>query len=425
MKVLAVHDSENLRLPIEQAVLALGHELNQVATGQAALDYMAENAVDLLIIDADMPVAGGCKTAGNVRRLQKNWFPVVFLIAELHGCSNGNGILAGADAYLTKPLSLPLLQAQIAALEKIYRMQLASLTAHRELQLLLEATVDGILTTDEEGRIQAANRAVEKIFGYSFEEIKGCNVSLLNADQEIVKGRSNVEGRYYEILAVRKNGERFPIEIDVSHYAVDSKFYYLSVMRDISERKEAERKLLAVQKKLVLSNKKLEKLSFFDQLTGLANRRNFDTTLERELRLARREKTLLSLIICDIDFFKLYNDHYGHQAGDACLQQIAAVLGSIPKRPADLACRYGGEEFTVILPRTDVQGVAHLAEKIRMAVQNSRISHAASKITDCVTLSLGLVTYTGQFETAVTLLKAADDALYRAKEQGRNRFASA
>lgn len=420
MHILAIGQCQELHVLIEQCVSALGHRCIAVPTVEAALDYKAEHSVNMLIVDAGMP-----EGVEKLRRCGEEWFPVIFLSDKLDDEFSSKEIFIDGDAYLAKPISLPLLKAQIMALERIYKMHLASLTAHRELQLLLDATVDGILTTDAEGHIQAANRAVEKIFGYSFEEIKGRNVSLLNADNNVVKGQSGVEGRYHEILAVRKNGERFPIEIDVSHYTVEDKFYYLSVMRDITERKEAEKKILATQQALLKSNKKLQKLSLFDQLTGIANRRNFDVTLQREFKLARREKTLLSLILCDIDFFKLYNDHYGHQAGDACLRQVAAVIGSVPRRPADLVCRYGGEEFAIILPRTDIPGATHIAEMIRAAVQNCSIPHAQSKIADCVTLSLGCTTHAGLVEDVDALLKAADDALYAAKKQGRNRFARA
>ncbi len=162
-----------------------------------------------------------------------------------------------------------------------------------------------------------------------------------------------------------------------------------------------------------------------DELTGLANRRNFDQHLEKEYRLAKREKKPLSVVICDVDFFKIYNDTYGHIEGDKCLTKIAGAIASIPNRPTDLACRYGGEEFTVILPNTDLQGGLFIAEKIRQAVAEQKIPHSGSDIAPNVTLSLGLATYTGQYKSAEEITIAADAALYRAKDKGRNRVESA
>ncbi|MFK5947978.1 MAG: diguanylate cyclase [Methylococcales bacterium] len=176
--------------------------------------------------------------------------------------------------------------------------------------------------------------------------------------------------------------------------------------------------------KLKNAQKELLYLAMYDQLTGLANRRNFDETLETQFKLAKRNKNPLSIIICDIDFFKIYNDTYGHQTGDSCLATVAKVIGDTPERPTDKACRYGGEEFTLILPDTNLQGGLTLAEKIRQAVFDQHIQHEGSKIDKYVTLSLGLATYNGQFQTEDELLKAADNALYRAKDKGRNRVES-
>jgi len=184
-------------------------------------------------------------------------------------------------------------------------------------------------------------------------------------------------------------------------------------------------KLKQAQDNLLEANKTLLHLSMFDQLTGLANRRNFDETLDREFKLAKREKKPLSVVLCDIDFFKIYNDSYGHQRGDQCLADVSLALANACTRPTDLACRYGGEEFTFVLPSTDLQGAAVFAEKVRESVAKLNITHAGSKVVDHVTLSLGVATYQGQFKSGDEVTKAADDALYRAKEKGRNRVEKA
>ena len=183
-------------------------------------------------------------------------------------------------------------------------------------------------------------------------------------------------------------------------------------------------KLQSVQNDLLIANHALTHTSMHDPLTGLANRRNFDVTLPREFESAKREKDPLSLIMCDIDYFKCYNDKYGHVAGDECLKKVANAIVSLSQRPTDLVCRYGGEEFAVILPRTELQGGLLVAEKIRAAVMAEQIPHQSSRVNGCVSLSLGLATYKGQFKSTAELMEAADNALYRSKERGRNRVES-
>lgn len=176
----------------------------------------------------------------------------------------------------------------------------------------------------------------------------------------------------------------------------------------------------------------LQSLADTDQLTGIANRRHFDRKFKVEWRRAMREQTPISLILVDVDYFKKYNDTYGHQAGDRCLQQIAMALDSISHRPADLASRYGGEEFSVLLPVTTQENAAMLAERLRKKVESLHIEHTSSKL-GYVTISVGVSCcqpvwdFTGNTpdeEQKVTfpamLLTAADNALYVAKEAGRN-----
>ncbi|MBI9085548.1 MAG: diguanylate cyclase [Desulfobacterales bacterium] len=166
----------------------------------------------------------------------------------------------------------------------------------------------------------------------------------------------------------------------------------------------------------------LERMASIDGLTEIPNRRNFDGMLERELRRAARNGSLLSLIVMDIDFFKKYNDYYGHAEGDDCLRRVAKALTGCMRRASDFAARYGGEEFAVILPETDRHGAMIVAEKMRLGVVQLNIGHAASDVADHVSLSLGVATVSGhQDSSPVDLVRAADASLYKAKETGRNR----
>jgi len=181
-------------------------------------------------------------------------------------------------------------------------------------------------------------------------------------------------------------------------------------------------KLRKTEKLLKKANTELHHLATTDTLTGIANRRSFDHYMEREWKRMLREKTPLSLIMCDIDFFKTFNDRYGHQAGDVCLQRVAQALRDCVVRPGDFVARYGGEEFVVVLPGTPAEGAHHIAEQIRTAVRTLGISHADSAVDPLVTLSMGVAQGVPSPETnAEALLQAADAALYQAKKQGRNR----
>lgn len=168
----------------------------------------------------------------------------------------------------------------------------------------------------------------------------------------------------------------------------------------------------------------LAKLSAEDALTQIANRREFERRLGIEWSRARRDRQPLALIMIDVDCFKNYNDHYGHPAGDACLQQIATALRNIPHRPADLVARFGGEEFVALLPATSLEDAAEVAEHMRQAILDLQIPHATSRVASGVTASFGVaVIQPSLHEDLTSLVAAADTALYDAKEHGRNRVA--
>ncbi|MGA1854747.1 PleD family two-component system response regulator [Azospirillum sp. 11R-A] len=170
----------------------------------------------------------------------------------------------------------------------------------------------------------------------------------------------------------------------------------------------------------------LRSLSFLDGLTGIANRRRFDDAMAREWRRCARSNLPLSLIILDVDHFKAYNDHYGHQAGDECLRMVAELLSDRARRPSDLVARYGGEEFVCLLPETDGPGAVRVAEGFRTAVAECRIPHAQSPVIPYVTISLGVATVIPSADgSPEQLAEMADQLLYRAKRTGRNRVQDA
>lgn len=187
----------------------------------------------------------------------------------------------------------------------------------------------------------------------------------------------------------------------------------------LMQRKQAEAALK-------LANLELQRLATLDGLTQIANRRCFDDYLHQEWKRLRREQAPLSLILCDIDDFKPYNDYYGHQAGDSCLHQVAQVIKRTVHRPADLVARYGGEEFAVILPNTDLDGATHIAKHIQRAIAALHLPHSRSRTHPFLTLSLGIASMiVTQHADINCLITEADRALYRAKAKGRNTYCAA
>jgi diguanylate cyclase (GGDEF)-like protein len=182
-------------------------------------------------------------------------------------------------------------------------------------------------------------------------------------------------------------------------------------------------KLLETSRELAAANRELENLSRQDGLTGIANRRYFDSYLVTEVKRASRERQPLSLILADVDHFKAYNDFYGHQAGDDCLRQVASALRSVGRRPADLAARYGGEEFAIVLPATAMEGAVDVAKSLIRVIEGMSIPHARSGVSPSISLSQGIASLIPVQETKPeNVIELADQALYQAKQQGRNRY---
>ena len=168
-------------------------------------------------------------------------------------------------------------------------------------------------------------------------------------------------------------------------------------------------------------NKKLQELSETDPLTGLANRRYYEKELNKQVAMSKRNRVELSLLLIDIDFFKEYNDHYGHEQGDMTLKAVASVIKDSLLRSTDLAARYGGEEFIVLLPSTDGVGTIHVANRSMDNLLDKAIEHKYSKVSDYVTVSIGTAKISDEVGDPDVLFKNADAALYHAKDNGRNR----
>jgi len=277
-------------------------------------------------------------------------------------------------------------------------------------------TTEGIVVTDAEGTIQSVNRAFEQITGYSEAEViaKTPNIlqsGLQNADfydwlWKTLRETGTWKGNFWNR---RKNGEIYPQETTIN--AIKNErgeiAQYCGIFRDVTRQHKLE--------------EALRMLSSTDGLTGLANRRSFDETIEREWRRGQRSGYPLALIIADIDDFKKFNDTYGHLAGDDCLKKVGASIRNAVSRAGDLAARYGGEEFVLLLPMMKATEAEQIAEDMRKSVEALQIPHTTSGAGGVVTLSLGVAAVVPRQDMAPdALIVRADMALYRAKQDGKN-----
>ena len=292
-------------------------------------------------------------------------------------------------------------------------------------RLLAEHSTDMVLQLDRDLARRYVSPACREIFGYEPEELMGGRSGGMahpdDAESVAQVLRSLLDGRAdrQSVVARRRHRDGRWIWVEAQYRALKdpqtgAPSGIVGTVRDISARK-------AIEEQLAEAHRRLEVLARQDGLTGLANRRTFDDALSREYRRARRDKKSLGLIMIDVDWFKSYNDCYGHLAGDECLRQIGKALTNTIFRPGDLAVRYGGEEFAVILPDTDEIGAAAIAERIREAVRHLAVEHSGGK-NHIVTISAGVAAGVDEeLESGPeALVQYADRALYRAKDCGRN-----
>lgn len=313
MKALVIEDSQTGLAVVSQHLERMGILPIAATDGESGVAAFRQHNPDIVLLDVVLPGMDGYEVARRIRAIEQSgeWTPIIFLTARTADTDLVQGITAGGDDYLFKPISEVVLAAKVRAMQRILQMR------------------------------------------YS---------------------------------------------------------------------------LVVLTRKLDAANQELTRLTSLDGLTGLSNRRHFDETMLREWRRAARYKRPLSLVLVDVDHFKQYNDTYGHLAGDECLKTVASALQAVSRRPSDLVARYGGEEFAILLPDTGESDASAVAQSACRAVLSLGIPHGKSSVNDCVTVSIGVATFVpppafvGKLAgKPSSLIDAADQALYEAKQQGRNR----
>ncbi len=428
-RILIVDDTpENISL-LTEMLQSQGYQILAANDGERALKIATHLVPDLILLDIMMPGMSGYETCQALKsQEQTRNIPVVFISARSEIEDMLMGFSVGGADYINKPFHEEEVYARIRSLLSVQRLNKQLLRSEAELKSVLqdyqqqadrmEKIVshidDGILEVDAQGQIEFVNPAVCKLFDYSIQELKGMNILQLLSEpfageykNYLLEPDNKQAQQSHSILAKRKDGCEFPV--DFSFIALPANEpRYLAFIHDISIHKNRE--------------KKLKDLSYHDSLTGLSNRRRFDEFFQKEWRRSQRSQKPLAFIMIDVDNFKLFNDTYGHKQGDDCLINIASTIKDTIKRPGDMVARLGGEEFVVLLPDTDREGVVQIAEQIRLAVEEQQIPHYSSE-QGIVTISLGIaVSIDNNCSSTEQLYKNADQALYQSKKTGKNKY---
>ncbi len=311
----------------------------------------------------------------------------------------------------TKSLILYQMLGFIAAVYAIYRLAIALVRAQEGAGIILLGFIILVLAFFND--ILYANNILRTGYIISFGVLVFILSQAILISIRFAHAFTTVERQSIEL---ERTNTAYLNEINVRRAAEEELQKHQDQLEEIVRERTSE---------LEAANAQLKELSLVDGLTQIANRRRLDEDLEREWRRMLRDKAPLAVMLADIDFFKFFNDTYGHQEGDACLIQVATAVHNSIKRPGDLAARYGGEEFCVLLPETDLDGAVSLAELVREAVQELGIVYERSEVSDHVTLSIGVAAGIPSKDLELTDLVAhADQALYEAKKNGRNRVNS-
>jgi diguanylate cyclase (GGDEF)-like protein/PAS domain S-box-containing protein len=482
-QVLVVDSNAEIGEFIRSAIEAFGAKVKAVSSVQEAMAELEQSRPDVLVSDMAMPEAEGCELIRRVRAMEisehRELLPALALTGGGQEDDSASVLEAGFQRHLSKPIEANQLVSAIAQLagltglesgdysignvraiapqgplrsghslgEKIAREQLA--IDDRELPLLLVVEDNNFLLTylqtllTPHYRVAVAHDGIEGL-----EKAKSLHPNLILSDQIMprqngldllkeIRNTPELNSTPVIFLTARSGMEARIESLDAGADDYISKPFdereLLARVRNLLRSHAAEQQLTALNRQLQQQkrqletvNKALQYLATYDSLTEVRNRRCFNEYLDTEWRRLAREEAPLSLIMCDIDYFKLFNDTYGHQAGDECLRQVAGVLQHSVKRSADLVARYGGEEFAVILPNTDANGAACVAEFIHQQVRDLQIVHAKSAVSEYVTLSLGVACcIPAPMSQPATLIAIADEALYRAKKAGRDRVSVA
>ncbi|MBI2424449.1 MAG: diguanylate cyclase [Candidatus Hydrogenedentes bacterium] len=406
-----------------------GYTYDSCSSPLAAVEKLKKEPFSLLITDLKMPEMHGIEVVREAKLYQPD-IAIVVVTALVDVTLAVEALRSGADDYVLKPFNLgeitvaverSLERRRLILENRAYQEQLEErvkqateglaasnrqlLSTKEYLENLLNSSVDGVVTINDQDQISYANRGALQMFGYPENEMLGMNVKnlLVSGAEEFFHIRHMLRSQQalqnYETEVLHKSGMTIPLNVSLSQVAdpINNTTSTFAICKDITQQKKLE--------------DELKEMSVKDSLTGLYNQRSFYDRLESEIERARRQGHPLSLLLFDVDQFKTYNDCHGHLEGDKVLASCGQVVIDCTREHVDIGFRYGGDEFTVILPEADEQQALVIAERIRLTFELKRF--------DSLTLSVGLMEYRPG-SSLRSFVRFADAKMYDAKRSGGN-----
>jgi diguanylate cyclase (GGDEF)-like protein/PAS domain S-box-containing protein len=416
--ILVVDDAPAQLGMLRSMMLQEGYQTFVANSGERALAIAQRAQPDLILLDIVLPGMDGMEVC---RRLKAHPatcnIPVIFMSARTATEDIVAAFDIGASDYIPKPLRLAEVCARVRAQLQFRRTSMSQQQQAERLRLIVDSMDEGLMVIEPSGRIQYTNPACDRYLGYAAGELAGSALDDLLAPsvaQEYLElfsqsmldaSMPNARGAR-EVLIRQRDGILRAMDFTLTPMAADQPLF-VALLHDITHHKQSE--------------DALQRAALADPLTKIANRRHFDSFLDKEWQRALRSSQPLSLIVLDVDHFKGYNDSLGHAAGDTCLQQVAMALQSHALRATDLAARYGGEEFVLLFGETGFEAACTLAEAIRSHIEALHIANPRSTVSPWVTASLGVATIVPtQLDDIKEFFVHADRAMYAVKEAGRN-----
>lgn len=432
-RILILDDEPSILDTLKAFLNGEGHDCLTTTSPAEALKQLKKERFSLLLTDLRMPEISGLDVVSKARKIDSD-VAVVVVTVVTEVINAVEAMRAGADDYVLKPFTLTEISLAVQkALEKRrlvlenrhYQVELERRVAEATEELrrangqlqatrdylinLLHSSVDAIITTDHLARIDFANEGCLQMFGYKRDDLLGKPAAKL-----CVGGREEVHYlrrmlgeerplQNYETELRHREGRLIPVSVSLSLCKnADGRLRSaLAIIKDITQQKRLQ--------------EELKEISIKDSLTGLYNQRHFHDRLGAEVERARRQRHSLSLLLLDVDQFKTYNDRHGHLEGDNVLNTVGKVVFECTREHVDLGFRYGGDEFTIILPEADQQQAYSIADRIRRSF--------ADKHFDDLTLSVGVITYQDGW-SARKFTQLVDAMMYDAKRSGGNRVHS-